>query len=73
MSNRRFIIDVDGVYYMTHGPLLVYDPNDTKGSKQVADGIAEVKRKFEAASKAASYTAVEVDDANFAATISADS
>lgn len=72
MSKRRFIIEVDGVYYMTIDPLLVYDKADTKGSKHKADGIEEVRKKFEEIKNSPHtwYYAVEVKDADFAAAYS---
>lgn len=67
MGKRRFIIEVDGVYYMTSGPLLVYDADKSKGNQQMADGAEEVAKKFNSVDSASRYSAVEVTDANFAA------
>jgi len=67
MGKRRFIIEVDGVYYMTTGPLLVYDASRSKENKHKADGAEEVRKKFESVEPSARYSAVEVTDADFAA------
>ena len=64
---KRFIIQVGDVYYMTSGPLLVYDAGKSKDNKHKADGAEEVRQKFEAVDASARYSAVEVDDADFAA------
>lgn len=67
MANRRFIIQVGETYYMTSGPLMVYDAGNTKGNKHKADGVEEIRKKFESVDASARYSAVEVKDADFAA------
>lgn len=67
MANRRFIIQVGETYYMTSGPLLVYDADSAKGNKHQSDGVEEVRKKFDSVDASARYSAVEVNDADFAA------
>ena len=67
MASRRFIIQVGETYYMTSGPLLVYDAGKSKDNKHKADGAEEVRKKFESVDASARYSAVEVTDSSFAA------
>ena len=66
---KRFIIEVDGVYYMTDGPLLVYDDKDAKDREHVKSGIKLVKDHFKKIKESPDtwYYAVEVKEADFAA------
>jgi hypothetical protein len=73
MANRQFIINVDGVYYLTTGRVLEFDADKAKGNQQKVDGVEEVRKKFEATSASARYSAVEVKDADFAGIMSSES
>lgn len=73
MANRQFIINVDGVYYLTTGRLLEFDAAKAKGNSQQEAGVSEIKGKFDATSADARYSAVEVKDADYSAIISSNS
>lgn len=62
----KFLINKAGVYYLTTGKLLKYDPAEAKNDKQKKD-VEEVKRKFEQIENEPHtwYRCVEVRDAAF--------
>lgn len=64
----RFIINKNGVYYMTTG-VLAYDENETKGDARKKEGVAKVAKKFEEEKNSPHtvYEAVLVKDSNFSA------
>lgn len=64
---RRYVIEEDGVYYMTTGKLFVYNKNDTKGNDQKKDGVAEMTKKFNdiASDPNKVYQSVRITDAAF--------
>jgi hypothetical protein len=65
----RFMIEKDGVYYMTTGDFLTYDPKATKGDPEKEKGVKEVAKKFKEIKDSPHtwYTAVELTDSNFRA------
>jgi hypothetical protein len=66
MKKMQFIINKNGVYYVTTGRLLEYDPAQAKEPKQ-KEGVEEVKRKFEEIERQPHtwYRSVELGEADF--------
>lgn len=64
----KFIINKNGVYYLTTGRLLKYDPAQAKNEQQ-KKGVEDVKKKFaEIESQPHTwYRSVELSDSNFEA------
>jgi hypothetical protein len=64
----RFLIEQNGVYYLTSGKLLRYDPDEAQ-TDQHKQGVAKVKAEFQRLHDLPHtwYKAVEVKDASFAA------
>lgn len=62
----RFLINKKGVYYLTTGRLLKYDPAEAKNDQQER-GVEEVRRKFEEIKSQPHtwYESVEVSDSSF--------
>ena len=62
----KFLINKDGVYYLTTGRLLKYDAAEAKDDQQ-KKGVEEVKRKFEEIENQPHtwYRSVELRDASF--------
>ena len=63
----RFLINKKGVYYLTTGTLLEYDPAAAQNTAQ-KDGVKEVKREFDRIRNLPHtfYEAVEITDSRFA-------
>ncbi len=68
MSKTRFLINKGGVYYLTTGKLLIYDPKAAKDEQQ-KKGVKHVEDSFERIKNEPHtwYQAVEIKDSNFAA------
>lgn len=62
----KFIINKDGVYYLTTGRLLKYDRAEAK-TEHEKKGVDEVKKKFEDIENQPHtwYRSVELTDSNF--------
>ena len=62
----RFMINKNGVYYLTTGRLLKYDPAEAKNEQQQR-GLEEVRRKFDEIRNQPHtwYESVEVSDSSF--------
>ena len=65
----RFLINKNGVYYLTTGKLLEYNENDTKGDKEKEKGVKKVKETFDYIKNQPHtwYQSVEVTDRHFSA------
>lgn len=63
---KRFLIEQDGVYYLTQDKLVRYDPKEAK-SKEEKEGVAHVQREFKRIHDEPHtwYKAVEVGDSTF--------
>lgn len=63
----KFLIEKNGVYYLTTGRLLTYDPDATHGNPQKKAGVEEVAAKFKEIrdSPHTWYQAVQIDSASF--------
>ena len=63
---KRFLIEQGGVYYLTTGKLLSYDPDSAKGPDQ-KDGVEHVRREFKRIHDLPHtwYKAVEIKDSSF--------
>ena len=66
MKKMKFIINKGGVFYLTTGRLLEYDPAQANDPKQ-KEGVEEVRKKFEEIENQPHtwYRSVEVSDADF--------
>jgi len=64
----KFLINKDGVYYLTTGRLLKYDPAEATSDQQ-KKGLDEVKRKFAEieAQPHTWYRSVEIKSSSFSA------
>ncbi|HEV2867217.1 MAG TPA: hypothetical protein VGX37_11960 [Allosphingosinicella sp.] len=63
----RFLIDKDGVFYLTTGTLLEYDPAAAKGHPHKEKGVAEVAAEFKRIKDSPNthYNAVQITTASF--------
>ena len=63
---EKFIINKNGVYYLTTGRLLKYDPAEAKTEKH-KKGVEEVQKKFAEIENQPHtwYRSVELSDASF--------
>ena len=64
----KFIINKNGVYYLTTGRLLKYDPAEAKNEQQ-KKGVEDVKKKFTEIENQPHtwYRSVELGDSDFEA------
>ena len=62
----KFLINKNGVYYLTTGRLLTYDPSKAKDERE-KEGCEKVKKKFDEIRNAPCtfYEAVEITAADF--------
>ena len=63
---KRFLIEQGGVYYLTTGKMLAYDPAAAKNENQ-KKGVDHVKREFKRIHDLPHtwYKAVEIKDSSF--------
>ena len=66
--SKRFLIEQNGVYYLTTGKLLEYDAAEAKGEDQ-KKGVKKVKDEFKRIHDQPHtwYKAVEITDSQFSA------
>jgi hypothetical protein len=64
---KRFLINQKGVYYLTTGKLLEYNPNAVKGDEGKEKGVKDVEETFERIKNEPHtwYQAVEVKDSEY--------
>ena len=69
MKKTRFLIQKDGVYYLTTGKLLTYDEGAAEGNEQKKKDVEWIKSEFKRIHDAPCtwYRAVQMDDDDISA------